>query len=90
MEQALISIAREAYRDPREAAVRLLSLGVPSAAIWPGFGIIVLLSVLVGGISDLVAPPEPDVAVSYFIMAVLLGSIFLAFAIGVWKIGHRC
>lgn len=88
MEQALISIAREAYRDPREAGVRLLSLGVPSAAIWPAFGVIVLLSVLVGGITDLAAPPVPGVEVSYFIMAVLLGSIFLSFAVGVWKIGQ--
>lgn len=88
MEQALISIAREAYRDPREAAVRLLSLGVPSPAIWPAFGVIVLVSVLIGGISDLAAPTAPGVAVSYFIMAVLLGSIFLSFAVGVWRIGR--
>ena len=88
MEQALISIAREAYRDPREAGVRLLSLGVPTAAVWPAFGAIVLVSVLVGGISDLAAPPATDVEVSYFIMTVLLGAIFLSFAVGVWKIGE--
>ena len=54
MEQALISIAAQAYREPREAGVRLLSLGVPLAAIWPAFGVIVLISVLIGGISDLI------------------------------------
>lgn len=88
MEQALISIAREAYRDPREAAVRLLSLGLPGAAVWPAFGVIILVSVLVGGIGDTIAPPAAGQPVSYFLLCVLLGVIFLAFAVGVWKIGE--
>lgn len=88
MEQALISIARDAYRDPREAAVRLLSLGVPGAAVWPAFGVIILLSVLIGGISDLAAPPEQGPQVSYILMALLLAVIFMAFALGVWKVGR--
>jgi hypothetical protein len=89
LEQALISIAAQAYREPREAGVRLLSLGVPTQAIWPAFGVIVLISVLIGGISDLIAPPPVDVAVSYFLMAILLGIVFLSFAAGIWKIGQK-
>ena len=88
MEQALIAIAAQAYREPREAGVRLLSLGVPKAAIWPAFGVIVLVSVLIGGISDLIAPPAVEAPVSYFLMAVLLGVVFLSFAAAIWKVGQ--
>jgi hypothetical protein len=88
LEQALISIARDAYRDPREAAVRLLSLGVPSAAIWPAFGVIILVSVVIGGLSDLAVAPAEGVSVSYFLMTLLLAVIFLSFALGIWKIGQ--
>lgn len=88
MEQALFTIARQAYREPREAAVSLLSLGVPSTAVWPAFGVIVLISVLIGGISDLFAPPAAGVQVSYFLMCVLLTVVFLSFAVAVWKIGR--
>lgn len=88
MEQALISIARNAYRDPREAAVRLLSLGVPNEAVWPAFGVIILVSVLIGGLSDLAAPPAAGPQISYILMVVLLAVIFLAFALGIWKVGR--
>lgn len=87
MEKALIDIARHAYREPREAAVRLLSLGVPTSVLWPGFTVIILISVVVSGVADLAAPASNGGNVSYFLMAVLLGWIFLSFTFGVWKIG---
>ncbi|MBT8417103.1 MAG: hypothetical protein KJO42_06640 [Silicimonas sp.] len=88
MEQALLSIAREAYRTPREAAVQLLSLGIPRQAILPGFGAIVLISVVVSGAADVLVPQAEDVPISYITMAVLLGVILLSFTLGVWKIGQ--
>ena len=88
MEQALISIAREAYANPREAAVRLLSLGVPMNATWLGFVVVILVSVVVGGLGDMVAPPELGFSISYFMMTMLLAIIFLSFATGVWKAGQ--
>lgn len=88
LEQALISIAREAYANPREAAVRLLSLGVPMNATWLGFVVVILVSVVVGGLGDMVAPPELGFSISYFMMTMLLAIIFLSFATGVWKAGQ--
>ena len=88
LEQALLSIAKQAYREPREAADRLLSLGVPRAALWPAFGVIVLLSVVAGGISDIFAPPPPELAIPYPSMVILIAVVFLSFAAAVWKVGQ--
>lgn len=87
MEKALITIARQSYRDPREGAVSLLSLGVPRQAIWPAFGAIVLLSVLVSAMGDMIAPPPTEVSISYFAMVVVIGIVFLSFAGAVWRVG---
>ena len=87
LEQALISIARQCYREPREGAVALLSLGVPKAAIWPAFGAIVLISVVMGGLGDILLPPPPGLSVSYFAMAAVLSVVFLSFAAATWRIG---
>lgn len=87
LEQALFSIARQTYREPREAAVRLLSLGLPREAIWPSFALIVLVSVVLGGLGDLLLPVPPTAIMSYFAMTVLLGVVFLSYALAVWRIG---
>lgn len=87
MEQALLSIARQAYREPREAADRLLSLGVPRAAIWPAFCAVVVVSVVLGGLSDMIVQPEEAAAISYFMLVAVLGAVFLSFAYSVWKVG---
>ncbi len=89
LEQALFSIGRQAYREPREAAVRLLSLGVPREVIWPSFALIVLVSVVMGGLGDMLLPVPPDAVMSYFAMTMLLAVVFLSYALAVWKIGSK-
>lgn len=67
--------------------MRLLSLGMPRVALWPAFALIVVVSVLLGGVGDMLAPAPEGVLISYFGMTALLGLVFLAYALAVWKIG---
>ena len=82
-----LPVAAQAIREPREAANTLMSLGVPSAALWPAFGALVCLTVILtslsggqstGGEAALVGP------LSLAFTSALAGaaSVFL-----VWKIG---
>lgn len=67
--------------------MQVLSLGIPSAAIMPAFGAIILISVVVSGLADMVMPTPGAPPVPHVLMAVLLGVIFLSFAFGIWKVG---
>ena len=84
---ALISTGRMALSQPREAAVTLLSMGVPRAAIGPGFALIVVLSVLLGAFGELVAPGQLGGGISPFSSVLFNGGLFLGYSITIWKIG---
>lgn len=88
MEQTLISLARQGYREPREVGVQLLSLGVPREALWPAFGVVISLSVLMGAVRDLFYAAPEGAEVSYFALAAVLGAVFLTFLWGVWQAGR--
>lgn len=51
MLNSFVPVAAQAIREPREAASTLMSMGVPSAALWPAFGALVCLSVILSFLS---------------------------------------
>lgn len=86
--QSLVPLARQAITQPREAATTLLSMGVPREALWPGFFLMVILSILLTSIGrgqdlEIVAgTPSP------LIMALLTAVISVASVLAVWKVGQ--
>ncbi|MGI9391023.1 MAG: YIP1 family protein [Boseongicola sp.] len=82
-----VPVAKQSLREPREAAATLLSMGVPKPVLWPGFALLVVLSVILIFASGPPTGPSGEVIVSPFgltISSALAGaaSVFL-----VWKIG---
>ena len=87
MLNVFLPVAAQAIREPREAASTLMSMGVPPAALWPAFGSLVCLTVIItflsggqeaGAGSAMVGP----LSLAFTSAIAGAASIFL-----VWKIG---
>ena len=81
-------VATQALREPREAASTLMSMGVPKDALWPAFGALVSLSVILSFLSGGLNPPPGQVTLGPLMLAgtsAIAGaaSIFLVWRIGV-------
>ena len=57
---SLLRLARDTIANPREGAETVLSFAPPRAALALMFALVVVLSILIGEIVVLVAPPTPD------------------------------
>ena len=89
MMHAFISLGRQALSEPREAAATLLSMGVPRAAHWPAFFLLVVLSVLLNEIVSLMSPAPPLAMVIPPAIMVMLTALISAISIwAVWKVGQ--
>jgi hypothetical protein len=89
MLQPFLPVAGQALREPREAATTLLSMGVPRSALWPAFGALVALSVIlisVGGLAPS-AVPSATAIMSPFALATMSGIAGAASVFAVWKVG---
>lgn len=82
-----LSLAREALIDPRGAARTVLGLGIPQAALWPAFALMVVLAVLVSALDFQALPPGAE-ALSPFIYAAASGFIGAASVYAVWQVGR--
>ena len=88
--EALLPLARQTLTQPRQAAETLLAMNVPKTALWPGFFLMVILSVLlmyVAQSSDL-AIASGGMTPSPFVMMLATCAISLAYVVSLWKIGQ--
>ena len=87
MLNTFIPIAAQAVREPREAASTLMSMGVPTAALWPAFGALVCLSVILSYLSGGLEPAAGQVSVGPLVLAVTSAVAGAASVFLVWKVG---
>ncbi|SMX24483.1 hypothetical protein [Boseongicola aestuarii] len=80
-------IAAQAVREPREAASTLMSMGVPTAALWPAFGALVCLSVILSFLSGGLEPAAGQASVGPLVLAVTSAVAGAASVFLVWKVG---
>ncbi|MEM9969980.1 MAG: YIP1 family protein [Pseudomonadota bacterium] len=88
MLQPFIPIARQALSDPREAATTLMSMGVPRDALWPAFGLFVVLSAFLGSASQLISPAPQGLAMSPVLFAIVSGLAGAVSVFAIWRIGR--
>ncbi|MBT8476907.1 MAG: hypothetical protein KJO78_15705 [Alphaproteobacteria bacterium] len=87
MLNTFIPIAAQAVREPREAASTLMSMGVPTAALWPAFGALVCLSVILSFLSGGLEPAAGQASVGPLVLAVTSAVAGAASVFLVWKVG---
>lgn len=87
MLNTFLPIAVQAVREPREAASTLMSMGVPTAALWPAFGALVCLSVILSFLSGGLEPAAGQAALGPLVLAVTSSVAGAASVFLVWKIG---
>lgn len=73
----LLRMARETVSNPREGAAQILALGLSGQALHIAFGLVIILSMLMGEIVVLISPPAPPEALN--ISPVSLGVVQAAF-----------
>lgn len=73
----LLRMARETVSNPREGAAQILALGLSGQALHIAFGLVIILSMLLGEIVVLISPPAPPEALN--ISPVSLGVVQAAF-----------
>jgi len=80
-------IARQALTQPREAATTLMSMGVPRAALWPAFGVLVAVASI---LTYVTAPANPatGATISPFSLAIISGVAGAASVFAIWKVGE--
>ncbi len=83
----LTSLVRETLTRPREAAARVLGMGVPDDGRWLAFVLVVVLSVLLGQASILLMG-EGGFGGSLLFMAMFQSSVLLLLIVGVQAIGR--
>ena len=89
MLQLFVPLARQALKEPREAASTLLSMGVPREAYWPAFFALVALSVLLTETLNMLSPaPEMFHAPGPLVMAGLTAVISAVSVWAIWKVGR--
>lgn len=88
MLNAIVPVAAQALREPREAAQTLMAMGVPRAALWPAFGLMVVLSVLIMFAGGAPVGPAGGEPMSPFGFAVVSAAVSAASVVAIWKIGR--
>lgn len=83
-----LPVVKQSLREPREAAATLLSMGVPKALLWPGFALLVVLSVILIFASGPLTAPGSENPVSPFGLTITSGLAGAASVFLVWKIGE--
>ena len=84
---SLLAQGVRALREPRAAAADVLALGVPREALAPGLFLVVVLSVILNGVTEMLAP-NPLAQVTPFQMSILVIVMMLAFAYSIFKAGQ--
>ena len=87
MLNAFVPVAVQAIREPREAASTLMSMGVPTPALWPAFGALVCLSVILSFLSGGLEPVPDQASLSPLVLALSSAIAGAASVFLVWKIG---
>ena len=82
-----LPVVRQTFREPREAASTLLSMGVPKQLLWPAFMLLVVLSVLLIFASGVPAGSNGQAFFSPFGLAISSSVAGAASVFLVWKIG---
>lgn len=85
---AVSALVRLTLIRPREAAARLIALGVPDDARWLGFVIVVVLSVLLGQASVLLMEDGEAMGGGLLFMAMFQTSILLGLVVAVQGVGR--
>jgi hypothetical protein len=80
-------IALQALREPREAASTLMSMGVPVVALWPTFGALVCLSVILSFLSGGLEQTAGQAALGPLVLAITSAVAGAASVFLVWKVG---
>lgn len=87
MLNTFLPIAAQAVREPREAASTLMSMGVPYAALWPAFGALVCLSVILSFLSGGLEPTAGQASLGPLVLALTSAVAGAASVFLVWKVG---
>ena len=87
MLKTFVPVAAQAIREPREAASTLMSMGIPSAALWPAFGALVCLSVILSFLSGGFEQVPDQVTLSPLVLGFSSAVAGAASVFLVWKIG---
>lgn len=85
---AVSALVRLTLTRPREAAARLIALGVPDDARWLGFVIVVVLSVLLGQASVLLMEDGEAMGGGLLFMAMFQTSVLLGLVVAVQGVGR--
>ena len=80
-------VVAQALREPREAASTLMAMGVPHAALWPAFGALVALSVILSFVTGGVDQSANEAALGPLMLAISSAVAGAASVFLVWKIG---
>lgn len=87
MLKTFVPVAAQALREPREAASTLMSMGVPAVALWPAFGALVCLSVILSFLSAGIEQVPDQASLSPLVLAFSSAVAGAASVFFVWKIG---
>ena len=87
MLDTFIPVVRQSFREPREAASTLLSMGVPKQVLWPTFALLVVSSVILIFVSGPPVGPDGEEFVSPFGLTISSAVAGAASVFLVWKIG---
>lgn len=89
----LLRMARDTVANPREGAAQILGLGLPRAALWLSFALVMVLSTLLGEVVMLLMGTPADLppgtpSVSPLTMGLLQGALLLIIAHAMAHIGR--
>lgn len=84
----VVALVRETLLRPRDAAMRLLRMGVPDDGRWLIFVLVVVLSVIMAQLSILLMGEEGALGGSLFAMALFQSAVLMALVMGVQGFGR--
>ena len=85
----LLRMARDTVADPRDGAKRLLDLDFPREALWTAFGLVLVLSLLVGGVMEALVGMS-EAGGSNLAVGLFQGTMMLAAVFAIDRIGRAC
>jgi len=91
----LLRMARDTVSNPRDGAATILRLGIPMQALWLAFGLVIVLSMLLGElVTVLMGAPDPSamgggaMMASPVTMGIIQGGFLFLVAHGMARIGQ--
>jgi len=87
MLKTFFPVAVQALRQPREAASTLMSMGIPTAALWPAFGALVCLSVILSFLNGGMEQVAGQASLGPLMLAMSSAVAGAASVFLVWKVG---